>query len=184
MVHVIKLIMMRYNILLAWYPSEKDCCTKYCDIGTKILIFDNWLTQHLKCYITLRDMLSLQNQNASCKFQTLPTCQIKIFHFSAACLYDHFASRHRILLCLLLSVNKHFAVYFRHENGLSGKINAINIVALKMGECDFFRFMPEVGGDIGNVRISCDEKTTTQCDSSCLKSVKRIYAHSCNQVWA
>ena len=108
-VDVIKLIMMRHNILLAWYPSEKDCCTKYCDIGTKITIFNIWFTQHLKCYIALGHMLSLQNQNAICKFQTLPTCQIRIFHFSAACLYDHFASQHRIVLCPLLGVNKHFA---------------------------------------------------------------------------
>ena len=79
----------------------------------------------------------------------------------------------------------HYWVSINIPQSISGMIiayNAINIVALKMGECDFFRFMPEVGGDIGNVRISCDEKTNTQCDSSCLKSVKRIYAHPCNQV--
>lgn len=51
-----------------------------------------------------------------------------------------------------------------------------------MGDCDFSRFLMEMGGDIGTVRLHCDEETTTKCDSDCAKSVQRIYNHPCMQV--
>ena len=51
-----------------------------------------------------------------------------------------------------------------------------------MGDCDFKAFIPEVGGDIGLIRQSCDDETTPDCDSKCAQSIKRIYSHPCMQV--
>ena len=56
------------------------------------------------------------------------------------------------------------------------------VTALIMGDCDFKAFIPEVGGDIGLIRQSCDDETTLDCDSKCAQSIKRIYSHPCMQV--